>query len=70
MPATELVLLYRESGRVFNLTDPALPPHLTAFDPRTGEIVEELVLDPEGQLLEKDRGAPRVYVFTRAPIDP
>ena len=65
----ELVLLYRESGRLFNLTDPGLPPHLTAFDPRTGEVVEELVLEPGGQLLERDPGEPRVYVFTRQPID-
>jgi hypothetical protein len=65
----ELVLLYRESGRLFNLTDPALPPHLTALDPRTGKVVEELVLEPGGQLLERDPGEPRVYVFTRQPID-
>ena len=63
------MLLYRESGRRVQLTDQALPPHLTAFDPRTGEVVEELVLDPEGQLLERDPGEPRVYVFTRHPID-
>ena len=63
------MLLYRESGRIFNLTDPGLPPHLTALDARTGEVVEELVLDPGGMLLERDPGEPRVYVFTRQPID-
>jgi hypothetical protein len=65
----ELVLLYRESGRLFSLTDPGLPPHFTALDPRTGEVVEELELEPGGQLLERDPGEPRVYVFTRQPID-
>ena len=68
MPGDELVLLYRESGRLFNLTDPGLPPHLTVLDPRTGDVVEELVLDPGGQLLHNP-GEPRVYVFTRHPID-
>ena len=65
----ELVLLYRESGRLFNMTDPGVPPHLTAFDPRTGEVVEQLVLEPGGQLLVRDPGGPRVYVFTRQPIE-
>jgi len=65
----ELLLLYRESGRLFHLTDPGLPPHLTEVDPRTGEVVEELVLEPDGQLLERDPGAPRVYIFSRHPID-
>jgi hypothetical protein len=51
------------------MTDPGLPPHLTAFDPRTGQVVEELVLEPGGQLLERDPGEPRVYVFTRHPTD-
>ena len=65
----ELVLLYREGGRMLVLTDPDLPPHLTVFDPRTGEVVEERVLDPVPQLLPNEGGEPRVFVFTRHPID-
>ena len=65
----ELVLLYRESGRLFNMTDPGLPPHLTVFDPRTGEIVEQSLLDPVPQFLPNDGGEPRLFLFTRHPID-
>ena len=62
----ELVLLYRESGRLFNLTDPGLPPHLTAFDPRTGEVVEELVLDPGASC---SRGTPASPASTSSPAN-
>ena len=64
----ELVLLYWESGRLVVLTDSDLPPHLTVFDPRTGAVVEQVVLDPVPQLLENDTGEARLYVFTRHPI--
>ncbi len=65
----ELVLLYREGGRMLVLTDPDLPPHLTVIDPRTGEVVEKTVLDPVPQFLPNDGGEPRLFVFTRTPID-
>ena len=63
----ELVLLYREGGRLVVLTD--LPPHLTVIDPRTGEIVEQSMLDPVPQFLPNDGGEPRLFLFTRRPID-
>jgi hypothetical protein len=65
----ELVLLYREGGRKLVLTTPDLPPHLTVVDPRSGEVVEQSLLDPVPQLLENDHGEPRIYLFTRSPID-
>jgi hypothetical protein len=65
----ELVLLYREGGRMVMLTDPDLPPHLTVIDPRTGETVEQTLLDPVPQFLQNEGGEPRLYVFTRQPIE-
>jgi hypothetical protein len=51
------------------LTDPDLPPHLTVIDPRTGEIVEKTLLDPVPQFVQNEGGEPRLFVFTRQPID-
>ena len=65
----ELVLVYREGGRMVMLTDPGLPPHLTVIDPRTGETVEQTLLDPVPQFLQNECGEPRLYVFTRQPIE-
>jgi hypothetical protein len=65
----ELVILYREGGRMVVLTDPDLPRHLTVVDPGSGAVVEQAVLDPVPQFLENDHGEPRLYVFTRHPID-
>ena len=63
----ELVLLYRESGRVFNLTDPGLPPHLTVFDPRTGEVVEERCSTRGASC---SRGTPASPASTSSPATP
>ena len=49
--------------------DPGLPRHLSVLDPRSGEVIEQPVLDPGCQLLARDPGGPRVYVFTRQPVE-
>ena len=64
----ELVVLYRDGARVVKLMDPELPRHLTVLDPRSGEVVEQTVLDPLPEALENPLGDPRVYVFTTRAI--
>ena len=64
----QLVVLYRNGARVVKLMDPELPRHLTVLDPRSGEVVEQTVLDPLPEALENPLGDPRVYVFTTRAI--
>jgi hypothetical protein len=59
-----LVLLYRNGARAVKLMDRDLPRHLSVLDPRSGEVIEQTVLDPLPEVLDNPLGEPRVYVFT------
>jgi len=63
-----LVLLYRDGARAVKLMDPDLPRHLSVLDPRSGEVIEQTVLDPLPETLHNPLGDPRVYVFTHEPV--
>ena len=63
-----LVVLYRDGARVVKLMDPDLPRHLSVLDPRSGEVIEQTVLDPLPEALDNPLGDPRVYVFTTRPV--
>ncbi len=65
----ELLLVYREGGTTLQLMDPDLPRHLSVLDPRTGAVVAQREHGPEERVLENPGGEPRVYVFTRDPVD-
>ena len=59
-----LLVLYRDGAREVKLMDRDLPRHLSVLDPRSGEVVEQTVLDPLPEFLDNPLGDPRVYVFT------
>ncbi len=64
----ELLLVYREGSSSLQLMDPDLPRCLSVLDPRTGELLEQRVLDPSEVLLGNPGREPRVYAFTREPV--
>jgi hypothetical protein len=64
-----MVLLYRDGAKAVKLMERDLPRCLAVLDPRTGEVIEQLVLDPLPEVLNNPRGDPRVYVFTNQPVD-
>jgi len=64
----ELVVLYRDGARVVKLMDPDLPRHLSVLDPRSGQVIQQTLLDPLPEVLANPLGDPRVYVFTNQPV--
>ena len=65
----EFVLLYRESGRLFAMTDKTSHPTSPSSTPARARSSRSWCSTRAGQLLGEDPGEPRVYVFTRHPID-
>jgi hypothetical protein len=63
-----LLLLYRDGAREVKLMEPDLPRHLSVLDPRSGEVIEQRVLDPLPETLDNPVGDPRLYVFTHEPV--
>ena len=59
-----LLLLYRDGARQVKLMEHDLPSHLAVLDPRTGKVLEQVVLDPLTEVLDNPSGDPRLYVFT------
>jgi hypothetical protein len=64
-----MVLLYREGAKAVKLMERDLPRCLAVLDPRSGEVIEQRVLDPLPEVLHNPLGDPRVYVFTNQPVD-
>jgi hypothetical protein len=60
-------LIYREAGGLLMRYDPALPPYVTAIDPRSGDVVRRFEQGPDVEIVIDESSDPRVYVFTHEP---